>query len=226
MSFTVDTHGSDVARLSRRLANPLTGEGASFARFFPEYAYVIVASGFRAATAARLSGALVQAAPGGYEEMISVFGNRAKVGALAEVWQIGASDDWPAFAGRALADVDALETHLPRIGPTVKYHLGRNLGLTRDVAKPDVHMMRLAEEAGWTSVQALCEAVTRALDDDEWQTWLATAASAAGGSDEVETTSGRLGPCVGLVDFALWVYLSHRRGVVDPACCHGVLTLR
>lgn len=43
---------------------------------------------------------------------------------------------------------------LPWIGHITKYHLGKNYGL--DVAKPDVHLQRLADLEG-TSAQALCE---------------------------------------------------------------------
>jgi hypothetical protein len=43
---------------------------------------------------------------------------------------------------------------MPWIGPTTKYHLAKNFGV--DVAKPDVHLQRLADLEGVTA-QALCE---------------------------------------------------------------------
>lgn len=43
---------------------------------------------------------------------------------------------------------------LPFIGPVTKYHLARNLGM--DVAKPDRHLVRLAEHHGYNDVQKFC----------------------------------------------------------------------
>jgi hypothetical protein len=50
--------------------------------------------------------------------------------------------------------LDYLDT-LPMIGPITKYHLARNLGL--DYAKPDRHLVRLAEKFGYSDIQAMCE---------------------------------------------------------------------
>jgi hypothetical protein len=47
---------------------------------------------------------------------------------------------------------------LPWIGPVTKYHAAKNFGL--DVAKPDVHLQRLADREGCT-VQALCERLAK-----------------------------------------------------------------
>ncbi len=53
-----------------------------------------------------------------------------------------------------------LET-LPWIGGITKYHLAKNFGL--DVAKPDVHLQRLADREGCT-VQSMCERLARELE--------------------------------------------------------------
>ena len=50
-----------------------------------------------------------------------------------------------------------LET-LPWIGPITKYHLARNLGI--DVAKPDRHMVKMAQYFNFPNVQKLCEYVS------------------------------------------------------------------
>ena len=47
-----------------------------------------------------------------------------------------------------------LET-LPWIGPITKYHLARNLGI--DVAKPDRHMVRVANHFNYPNIQKMCE---------------------------------------------------------------------
>lgn len=43
---------------------------------------------------------------------------------------------------------------LPMIGPITKYHLARNIGL--DYAKPDRHLIRLAEKFGYPDIQVMC----------------------------------------------------------------------
>lgn len=49
---------------------------------------------------------------------------------------------------------------LPWIGDITKYHLARNLGI--DVAKPDRHMMRLADKFGYDSnVMYMCNDISK-----------------------------------------------------------------
>lgn len=66
---------------------------------------------------------------------------------------------------------------LPWIGKITKYHLARNLGL--DVAKPDRHLVRLADNFGYKDVQTMCE-------------------------DIAERTGDR----IGVVDVVLWRYMN------------------
>jgi len=47
---------------------------------------------------------------------------------------------------------------LPHIGKITKYHLARNLGI--DCAKPDRHLMRLADHFGYSDVQEMCKALS------------------------------------------------------------------
>ena len=55
-------------------------------------------------------------------------------------------------------DLIAFCETLPWIGPITKFHLAKNLG--SNVAKPDVHMLRLAKRSG-TAAQELCERLSR-----------------------------------------------------------------
>lgn len=55
-----------------------------------------------------------------------------------------------------------LET-LPWIGKITKYHLARNLGI--DVAKPDRHLLRVAEKFGYTDIQEMCRQVSKRTGD-------------------------------------------------------------
>lgn len=52
--------------------------------------------------------------------------------------------------------IEYLET-LPWIGPITKYHLARNIGI--DTVKPDRHLVRLAEQFGYTSPLKMCQAI-------------------------------------------------------------------
>lgn len=64
--------------------------------------------------------------------------------------------------GSLYEKLDFLES-LPWIGPITKYHLARNLGL--DVAKPDRHLQRIAEEFSFDDVQRLCEHISALTND-------------------------------------------------------------
>ena len=50
-------------------------------------------------------------------------------------------------------------TTLDHIGDVTKYHLAKNLGM--DVAKPDVHLMRIVDHFGFLSVKQLCELIKK-----------------------------------------------------------------
>ena len=47
---------------------------------------------------------------------------------------------------------------LPFIGDITKYHLARNLGL--DYAKPDRHLVRIADAFGYNNVQTFCKGIS------------------------------------------------------------------
>jgi hypothetical protein len=84
-----------------------------------------------------------------------VFGHKAKAGAIDRIWadrerlfeEYGASDDKLEFCHS-----------LPWIGPTTKFHLAKDLGV--DVAKPDVHLARLALRDR-TTVPRMCARLAR-----------------------------------------------------------------
>ncbi len=85
------------------------------------------------------------------ESAPAVLGHREKAAAIDKIWRrrvalfrkLRRTDDLIEFCAR-----------LPWLGPVTKYHLAKNLGA--NVAKPDVHLNRLAEREGVTA-QELCE---------------------------------------------------------------------
>lgn len=80
----------------------------------------------------------------------TVFGHKGKTGAIDKIWR-----DRQSLYEEFLAAEDKLAwlAELPWIGHITKYHLAKNFGL--DVAKPDVHLQRLADLHG-TTAQELC----------------------------------------------------------------------
>lgn len=84
-----------------------------------------------------------------------VFKHEGKVRAIEAIW----FDRFDLFAlFLAASDKLAFCGTLPFIGGITKYHLAKNFGA--DVAKPDVHLQRLADREGVT-VQALCERIAK-----------------------------------------------------------------
>lgn len=88
---------------------------------------------------------------GGLLHPFAVFKHPGKADAIWAIWQ----DRQRLFEGY-MAAPDKLEFcgGLPWIGGITKYHLAKNFGA--QVAKPDVHLQRLADAEGVTP-QQLCE---------------------------------------------------------------------
>jgi hypothetical protein len=117
--------------------------------FGGEVIFVICNSGMRNTVARqifrRVMDALVAGGSAG-----DVFGHRGKSAAIDAIWR----DRVALLAGfHAAEDKLAFCQSLPWIGGVTKYHLAKNFGA--DVAKPDVHLQRLADRFGCTP-QELC----------------------------------------------------------------------
>ena len=98
----------------------------------------------------RCMAALMQGTP-----VTTSFGHPGKAAAIEHIWQ----NREPLFQAYNAADdpVAALEA-LPWIGAVTALHLAKNLGA--DVAKPDVHMERLARAESTTTAE-LCARLSR-----------------------------------------------------------------
>lgn len=118
--------------------------------FASEAIYVICNSGMRF-TVARQIYDRVMLALAASQSSSSCFGHAGKTGAIDHIWQ----ERKNLFEQFQVAP-DKVEfcVSLPWIGDITKYHLAKNFGV--DVAKPDVHLQRLAAEAG-VDAQQLCE---------------------------------------------------------------------
>lgn len=118
--------------------------------FAREVIFVICNSGMRFTVAQRIYNDVIAALECGSSAAIA-FGHKGKAAAIDQVW--ANRDQFYTEFTSAPDKVGYCET-LPWVGAITKYHLAKNFGV--DVAKPDVHLQRLADLYE-TTPQALCE---------------------------------------------------------------------
>jgi hypothetical protein len=143
-------HGyGEVIDWSESIQPPTSAEA-----FAEEVIYVICNSGMAVTVGAPLARrCIARLGEGGSAS--EVFAHPGKQRAIDEVWR----DRSQHFAGFQLSrsKLEFLQS-LPWIGPVTRYHLAKNLGA--DVAKPDVHMERLARRDR-TTTRTLCRRLGR-----------------------------------------------------------------
>jgi hypothetical protein len=122
-------------------------DAESFAR---EAIFVICNSGMKATVAQGIYQRCMKALYAG-GAVSDAFGHAGKVSAIERIWR-----EREALLQAYLTADDKLGfcASLPWVGDITKYHLAKNLGA--DVAKPDVHLQRLADREQ-TTVHELCE---------------------------------------------------------------------
>lgn len=136
---------SDAIAHSERAAAPTTSK-----QLAAEAIYVICNSGMSNRTALMIFEGCMSALKAGRSAR-TVYGHPGKAAAINEIWRRRRSL-FREF--QATSDVIEFCAKLPWVGPITKFHLAKNLGI--DVAKPDVHLNRLAEPESMTA-QELCE---------------------------------------------------------------------
>ena len=168
-------------------------------KFFSEYVWCIMASGFNARVVYDkfqeirrvLKGFDLSSVNPTYipRSGMRVIANKAKWDAVASCVRLLKSTQWDEFRSTYMTSVDAMEK-LPRIGPVVKYHLARNLGF--DVVKPDLHLQRVADRFKAASPDGFCRSIQLSVDE-----------------------AGLL--TLGQIDYCVWCFLSHAGKV--RTCC-------
>lgn len=123
--------------------------------FASEAIFVICNSGMKNTVARRIYHKVQEALERG-TPVRDVFRHEGKAAAIEQIWRERAT-----LLGLYLSAEDKLAfcESLPWIGGITKYHLAKNFGA--DVAKPDVHLQRLADREGCTA-QELCERLAQA----------------------------------------------------------------
>jgi hypothetical protein len=125
-----------------------------------EATWCIIGSGITHVAARKING-YVQPHMERGDDACEVVKNRNKAAGINMVWR----DRDRLFraildeAGKPDGDPLAVIADVPVLrGPAIRYHFGKNIGL--QVAKPDLHLSRLAKYSGET-VQGLCERLAR-----------------------------------------------------------------
>lgn len=130
-------------------APPTTAE--AFAR---EAIFVICNSGMKNTVAREIFRRVIEEVERG-ESASNVFNHEGKACAINTIWR---DRIWHFSNYLAAADKLRYLESLPYVGRITKFHLAKNFGM--QVAKPDVHLTRLAALEGCTA-QALCERLSR-----------------------------------------------------------------
>lgn len=133
------------------------GPPADADEFASEAIFVICNSGMKNTVARRIYERVMVALEAG-KPARDAFGHKGKAMAIGTIW-LNRAILFDAYM-KLRTDDERLEwiAHLPWIGGITKYHLAKNFGV--DVAKPDVHLQRLADHHG-EAVQDLCERLGR-----------------------------------------------------------------
>ncbi|TCU34078.1 hypothetical protein [Rhizobium azibense] len=142
--------GMDDIAWSENIKPPESAEDFAF-----EAIFVICNSGMKNTIARRIYDRVAEQISIG-KPVREVFGHPGKAAAIETIW-LNRAD----LFARYFTAADKVEfcASLPWIGGITKFHLAKNFGA--DVAKPDVHLQRLAEREGVTA-QLLCERLAEA----------------------------------------------------------------
>ena len=126
--------------------------------FALEAIFVICNSGMKNTVARRIF-ERVSSAIHDYRPVMEVFKHPGKAAAIESIWsnRTNLHQQWIALDGQPQKQLDFC-AGLPWIGGITKYHLAKNFGA--NLAKPDVHLQRLADREGCTAHQ-LCARLAR-----------------------------------------------------------------
>jgi len=127
--------------------------------FAYEIIYVICNSGMKNTIATKIYQKVTAALVRG-ESATTVFKHKGKSEAIDGIWE-NRNELFRDFRSKKTTEDQMIfiGTKLPWIGKITQYHVAKNFGV--DVAKPDVHLQRLADIEK-TTPQKLCERLTEA----------------------------------------------------------------
>jgi 3-methyladenine DNA glycosylase Tag len=143
--------------------------------FLRELAWVVLASGMKESIIRKIFPQIASAfhefgclatAPGQKaveEEALKSFNNKRKIRAIYNNIDKLQREGFNHFISRMKTNPIKVLQEFAFIGPITCYHLAKNIGLP--VAKPDRHLVRIAQREGYNDVQAFCEEISRLTGD-------------------------------------------------------------
>ncbi len=98
-----------------------------------------------------------------YDNAMRYFGHSGKINAIIEVAEIIAEEGFSRIKSDIQEEGVSYLLRFPFIGRTTSYHLAKNIGI--DVAKPDRHLVRLAEAMSFSNAFKLCSHISTITGD-------------------------------------------------------------
>lgn len=160
-------------------------------KFLREYLWCVHVSGFSAACISSKYDSLLRAhriedSHGNFmeictdnvvrdlSEVFTIFKNKVKAMAIQKTRSLILELGWDGFERRYSPRQPELLIGLPNIGPALSIHLARNMG-NINLVKPDVHLTRLSNQYGFSSVADMCKDVSlEPLAKTDLVLWLAS----------------------------------------------------
>ena len=144
--------------------------------FLRESAWVVLSAGFRESVVRKVFPAVSDAFLHWHDakqictrlerctrDGLAVFGHRGKIDAICQIITVVAISGFEDVKLRVQKRGVGFLKELPYVGPVTAYHLAKNLGLA--VAKPDRHLVRIAQAFGCRSPAELCAIVSKEVGD-------------------------------------------------------------
>ena len=144
--------------------------------FLRESAWVVLSSGMRESVVRKkfpqISAAffewrsakdIVERSRSCQRKALRCFGHEAKIKAISKIAESVFQQGFDAIRTGILIDGTEYLVQFPYIGPATKYHLAKNIGL--QAVKPDRHLLRIANKAGYNSPYSLCAEISTAVGD-------------------------------------------------------------
>jgi len=97
------------------------------------------------------------------DSALSYFNSPKKIDSIIEIAAHTAEVGFDCVRQRLWSEGTSYITQFPYMGPATAYHLAKNIGLS--VAKPDRHLIRIAEAVGYSTPQSMCEDVADFVGD-------------------------------------------------------------
>ena len=151
-------------------------ESVTESSFLCEAAWVVLSSGMRESIVRKLFGPITQAfcrwesaaritneAQSCIDSALTIFRHPRKIAAIASIASRVNEIGFAQLKSEiCLGGVPRLR-EFPFMGPATSFHLAKNLGM--DVVKPDRHLVRIANAAGYGSPERLCRDLSEAVGD-------------------------------------------------------------